>query len=562
MVEFSADLILRNGRVVTVDPRFAIASAVAVRRGRILAVGDESVASLAGAATRVIDLKGQCVVPGQVDAYSHFIVSGLDLVGTAGKVNITTLRSIDAILGAIAERVRVTKPGEWIATSCMYRGELVDGRWPNRRDLDSVAPNNPVYIMQGGRPIIANSDALRRAGIDRNAPDPQSPAGVIVRDAEGEPTGQLIAGAADYARRSWAKEVGLSPEEWDFQRTTQSELVDALVAQQKVFHACGVTATRDVGTVRREVGAFVSARRTDVLKTRTQLMIIIPERYLQTEGEFDHVFDSYFQPWMIGDDLLSIGGVAIDYSLDGWRMVDKPMLRKLVLAANRRGWTVAVTPGIGGEAEVNDVLEILEEANKENPIVGRRFPVMHPMGMRRPDQCAHASRLGVTLNPNPLLNYHAAARSVRMYAAVAKSGLLRSKAKDGFSQAVEMWGMPVRDWVSAGLRVSAGSNTPAAIYDPEKPFCGQYALCTGDTMAGALMPDQAVTRPDMLRAYTINGAFAMGLERSLGSIEVDKVADFVVLDRDILACADRELLDAKILMTFVGGELVYERAGR
>jgi predicted amidohydrolase YtcJ len=209
---------------------------------------------------------------------------------------------------------------------------------------------------------------------------------------------------------------------------------------------------------------------------------------------------------------------------------------------------------------MDDALDIFEEADKENPIAGRRFPVMHPMGLRRPDQRARAARLGVTLNPNPLLNYHAAARSVRMYEAVARSGLLRSKAKDGFSQAVEMWGMPVRDWMSAGLPVSAGSNTPAAIYDPEKPFCGQYALCTGDTLAGTLMPGQQVTRAEMLRAHTINGAFAMGLERSLGSIEPDKLADFVVLDRDILTCADAALLDAKVLMTFVGGELVYERA--
>jgi len=560
MTAITADLVLRNGRIVTVDGQFSIASAVAVRRGRILAVGDESVTALAAPDARRIDLKGRCVVPGQVDAYSHFIVSGLDLVGTAGKVNITTARSIEAILAAIAARVGVTRPGEWIATSCMYRGQLTDGRWPNRHDLDSVAPDNPVYIMQGGRPIIANSQALQRAGIGRDTPDPQAPAGVIVRGADGEPTGQLVAGAADHARRLWATEVGLSPEEWDFQHATERELVAALEAQQAVFQACGVTATRDVGTVRREVGAFVAARRDGTLKTRTQLMIIVPERYLRSEPEFAHVFESYFQPWNVGDDRLSIGGVAIDYSLDGWHMVDKAMLRRMVLAGNRLGWTVGLTPGVGGEEEADDVLEILEEAHGENPIDGRRFPMMHPMGLRRPEQRARAARLGLLLNPNPLLNYHAAARSVRMYEAVAKSGLLRSKATSGFAQAVEMWGMPARDWIAAGLRVSAGSNTPAAIYDRERPFAGQYALCTGDTLAGTLMPGQSVGRADMLRAFTINGAYAMGQEHAFGSIELDKAADLVVLDRDILGCSDQELLDTKVLMTFVGGELVYERA--
>ena len=104
-----------------------------------------------------------------------------------------------------------------------------------------------------------------------------------------------------------------------------------------------------------------------------------------------------------------------------------------------------------------------------------------------------------------------------------------------------MWGMPVRDWLNAGLTVSAGSNTPAAIYDVTIPFCGQHALCTNQTLAGVLMPDQQISRAEMLRIYTINGTYSLGLENTLGSLEPGKAADFVVIDRNILTCADSEL---------------------
>jgi hypothetical protein len=441
----------------------------------------------------------------------------------------------------------------------MYRGGLAEGRWPDRHDLDKAAPAHPAYIMQGGRPILANSKALALAGIDANTPDPTDPGGKIVRDAAGTPTGQLIAGAADLARRRWSAALGIPPEEWDFMHCGEKELLAALESQQKVLHACGVTATRDVATMRREVGAFVTARRTKRLQLRTQLLIIIPERYMRSEADFAAVFAAYFQPWSVGDSLLSIGGVAIDYSLDGWRMMDRALLGRLIAASNRKGWTMAVTPGIGGEQEVDEVLDALEAADRERPIFDRHFPIMHPMGLRRADQLARAKKLGLSLNPNPLLNHFAAERSVRMFEAVARSGLLQSTAKSGMEQAASMWGLSPAAWIDAGLLVSAGSNTPAAIYDAEHPLLGLYTFQTGDTRVGRLIDGQGVSRRQAIETYTRNGATALGFAHEYGSLEAGKLADFVVFDTDVLACEDAALANAKVLTTYFAGEPVYQR---
>jgi predicted amidohydrolase YtcJ len=554
-----ADLVLENGRIVTCDDRFSVASSIAIRGDRILAVADESLGSLASSRDKIIDLGGRCVLPGMVDGYSHVMTSGLDLLPSGGKVNITKLHSIDAILQAIAGRASQTPKGEWIGTSCMYRGGLAEGRWPDRHDLDRAAPDHPAYIMQGGRPILANSRALRLAGIDENTSDPIDPAGRIVRDATGKPTGQLIGGAADLARRRWSASLGIPPEEWDFLHCGEAELIAALEAQQQVFHACGVTATRDVATLRRETSALVSARRMKRLQLNIQLMLIVPERYLRSEAELSAVFESYFQPWAVGDALLSIGGIAIDYSLDGWQMMDKSLLTRMIVEANRKGWTVAVTPGIGGEREVDDVLEALEAADHVRGIFDRHFPLMHPMGLRRADQLERARKLGLTLNPNPLLNHFAAERSVKMFAEVAKSGLLQSSARTGREQAASMWGLSPAAWMGAGLLLSAGSNTPAAIYDPEHPLLGLHTLQTGATRVGNLVEGQGISRRQAIEAYTRNGAQALGFEHEYGSLREGRRADFVVFDKDVVNCVDSVLVDAKVLATYFGGKVVYER---
>ena len=554
------DLVMTNGKIVTVDDGFSVAEAVAVYRGRIVAVGDnDEVVARTGRATALVDLHGKCVVPGQIDSYQHYITSGLDMLGDRGTVNIIDLTSIDEILRGIKERVDVTPEGEWVEAGCMYRGDLKDGRWPNRWDLDKVALTHPVYIRQGGRPIIANSYALRLAGIQKDTPDPTEPDGVIVRDESGEPTGQLIAGAADMARDAWSRLHGRSPWDWDFQLFGRDVLVDAILAQQRVNLSCGITAARDDATYPVEVGAWVDAHRRGLLKNRVGLLIAIPERHLWQKEERDRFFSSYFEPWELGDEWLWIAGVSFGYNLEGYQMIDESGLRSIVRECFARDWTVAIPPSIGVTESVDEVLTALELAADLMPRAQRRHTMTHPHGLRRPSDYARAKKLNLMINPNPLLSYYAAERSLRMHSAIQATGLHSDMADDAWTQTVTMWGPRIKDWLDAGLVVSGGSNIPAASYDVDRPFLGQYSALTSDTLAGVLLPDQALSREQMLRLYTSNAAYALCREQDIGSLEVGKRADMVVLDRDILTCSDAEIAELKVLQTYVDGELVFER---
>ena len=561
--EFAPDLILCNGKIVTVDPRFSIAGAVAVFDGKIVAVGDSAdIAGLAGSRTRTVDLEGRCVVPGQLDNHVHFMLAGLDALEGDAKVDIATLESIDGILDAIAERARTTPKGQWIGTSCMYRGALAEGRFPTRHDLDRVAPDHPVYVFQSGKNIIVNSMALGLAGIDRSTGQPQEPEGWIVTDGDGEPTGHLIAGAGDLARRAWWERAGQPIKKWDFLYFDQETQIRAIKAQQAIYHSCGVVGVRDMGVSVDELESYVEIHRRGELRIRTDLILGLPVRYM-AEDDIAGALASYFGPKQhLGDAMLKIGGIKMVVVNDGWWAYTPEKLRFLVREFNRRGWNTMTHINTGGADESSEiVISALEEADAERPIAGRRFCFEHGFGLGNPDHIRRARELGVILGANPLLAYYASARSMRMNEIMEQVRIAKMSESDAWKRTVRDWGLPLRDWFDAGITVTGGSDNPAVVYDPDRPFLSQYSALTGETLAGVLLPGQRISREEMLRMYTINNAYACWQEDIRGSIEVGKLADMVVLDRDILECADEEVQELQVLRTYVGGEPVFENPG-
>jgi len=560
--ELSADLILRNGRVATLSALQPEAESVAILGDRIVAVGrDSDVRRLGGSGTRVIDLRGRRVIPGLMDNHTHYLLAGLDSPEVGVKVNIAWARSIAEIVEAIRRKVAERPPGEWIVTSPMFRGALAEGRFPNRHDLDPVSSDNPVYIFQSGKNIIVNSLALRLAGITRDTPDPEDPPeGHIVRDSDGEPTGHLIAGAADRARLRWWEQLGLPPKMWDFLYFPQEKQIQALENQGRTYLACGVVAVRDMGVSPDEVDAYLAAHLQGRLPVRTDLVVGLPARYVATE-EVERRLRDYFGPKQgIGNDWLRVGGLKLVVQNDGWWAYSPEKLRRMVLEANRRGWTLAIHVSSGTSREATAlVLDALEKADREVPVGGRRFSYEHGFGLTDAHEISRVKALGMVVASSPLLAYYGAARSFQMHAVMNEIRLAKEPVGDPGERARTDWGLPFRAWLEAGLTVTAGTDNPAVAYDVDRPLLGMYHVVTGQTLAGVLLPGQAATREEALRMWTINNAHAVFQENRRGSIEVGKLADLVVLSDDLLTCSDERLKNITVLMTVIGGRVAYER---
>jgi predicted amidohydrolase YtcJ len=442
----------------------------------------------------------------------------------------------------------------------MYRGALREGRFPNRQDLDQATPDHPVYVFQSGKNIIVNSFALRLAGIDRDTPDPSEPEGHIVRDAAGEPTGHLIAGAADWARRRWWEQRGCPPKMWDFLYFDQATLLRALAAQQAIYNACGIVGTRDMGVSPDEIAAYQAARAQGGLTVRTNLIVGLPARYLSTQ-EVVAALDGYFGPKQpLGDEWLRLGGLKLVVQNDGWWAYSVEKLNAMVSAANRSGWTLAfhVSSGTAGDA-TEAVLAALEAADREVPIAGRRFSYEHGFGLIQPDHFRRVARLGMIVAANPLLAYYGAMRSFRMAEVLEQIRIAKVAVGGGMERAIYDWGTPIRSWIEAGLVVTGGSDNPAVVYDVERPLLGMYAAVTGETLAGVLLPGEGVTREQAVRMWTINNAYATFEEHLKGSIEAGKLADLTVLSDDFLTVPAEQIPNIKILLTMAGGRSVYER---
>ncbi|MBI4321784.1 MAG: amidohydrolase [Chloroflexi bacterium] len=557
-----AEMILHGGKIITVDRQFNLAEAVAIYDGRFIAVGaDGDVKRLAVDDTKMIDLKGATVVSGLMDAHVHQLRGGAESEILDNKVFISRLQSIEEVLKAIEARVDQSPPGEWIMTSGMYRGALKEGRFPNRWDLDKVAPNNPVYLFQSGKNCIVNSCALRLAGIDRSTKDPDDyPEGHIVRDETGEPTGHLIAGAADRARLAWWKLMGKPPKMWAFLYFDRETNIKALKANMAMYNASGVTSVRDMGMAPDEIDAYVEMWQRGEMTTRTNLIIGLPDRYVST-AELEAAIKGYYGPKQpFGDEWLRLGGTKMVVQNDGWWAYSRKKVRMMILECNRHDWTLVIHVTTGGiDDSVELAFDCFEEANREKPFRDRRWCYEHGYGLLKPEHYRKTAELGIILAANPLLSYYASARSFKMHEAMEQTRIAKVASKDPWTRTVRDWGMPIRSWIEAGNLVTGGTDNGACPYDAEHPLLGMYSAITGDTLAGVLLPGEGVGREDAIKMYTYNCAYSTFEENIKGSVEVGKLADLTVLDGDILTLPNEDIKNVKVSMTIVGGKIVYER---
>ncbi|HYO53311.1 amidohydrolase [Archangium sp.] len=526
-----ATLAILNARVWTGNPRQPWAEAVATRGERLVAVGSTAeVERLLGPGTRVIDAKGQMLVPGFNDAHVHFIDGGLRLA-TVQLRDAKTPAEFTARLKAFAASV---PKGTWIIGGD-WDHELWGGELPRREWIDSVTPDHPVWVNRlDGHMSLANSAALRAAGV--TAATPEVPGGTIVRGPQGEPTGILKDNAQTLVDR-----VRPPP---------SMEMNDrALEAAMRYVAEQGVTSVQNMGTW-EELAIFERAHQAGRLRTR--IYAAVP---LET---WERLRDTVAQRGR-GDAWLRIGGLKgyVDGSLgshtaafhepftdtpgDKGLLVNTPEdLYRWVSGADKAGLHVMVH-AIGDRA-IQLQLDIFARVAAENGLRDRRFRIEHAQHIA-PEDVKRFAKQGVIASMQP---YHAIDDGRWAERVI---GPERAKTTYAFKSLLD-----------AEARVAFGSDWYVA---PPTPLEGIYAAVTRRTLddrnPGGWVPEQRIGVEDALRAYTLEGAYASFEEQEKGTLEPGKLADLVLVDRDLTRVPPETIRDARVMLTVVGGQIVFER---
>jgi len=534
-----ADLILLNGKVITVDAQDTIGRAVAIAEGKILKVGGNlEVLALAGPQCRTIDLKGKAVTPGLIDSHYHLMYYGQQFWPGYLNIREPEVSSKADLLRVVGERAKQLNKGDWISANQGFHldpNETLD-RW----DLDAVAPDNPVYLRHGsGQYCVVNSLALQIAEIDANTPNPHS--SVIFHDSQGEPTGVLSHYPAENLVAEHATGYG--------DRTEEQKLEDIEVGQQLCLQA-GYTSVQDVivGSP-NDVKIYKKFSDEGRLKVRLYLML-----YLSTEEQARQIAETYepnddpnnrltFGGWKLAMD----GGVAAKTIL----MYDKSLLaselaypyhsqealNRIVRILHDTGLQVAVH--VSGDEGIDMTLTAFEEAIKANPRPDPRHRIEHGL-FPSPAALQRMKEGKIILSTQPQWTvWHG----------------------DGYAQGTDEATMshylPLRTMLQMGIPLAFGCDVPASVYqEPKWAFAG---ATTRRTKAGSVLtPQERLIMPEVLRIHTMGSAYAGFAETTTGSLEPGKFADLVVWSHDLYPLSPADANDLQPEMTIVNGEIVYD----
>ncbi|MFQ5401768.1 MAG: amidohydrolase [Anaerolineae bacterium] len=534
-----ADTVFRNGRFLTLDPAQPTAGALAVRDGKIAAVGsDNDLDALIGPGTAVVDLEGKTAVPSFHDAHCHILLFGLSLV----EVNARPAATVAEVVDAVAAHASRAEPGAWVRGGGYNENKLGDGRHPTRHDFDPVSPHNPVWLSHiSGHMGVANSRALAIAGITRETADPEG--GHVVKDAQGEPTGLLLETAQELVK------AVLPP-------YTLAETKAALAAAGQQMAAEGITSAQDAWAgwiAPEEFRAYQEATAEGLLPQRVRLMVDV-EKLAVSDGHFDFGFGLHTG---FGNGRLRLGAVKIfnDGSLigrtaalsqpyanppdtAGFLVKSAETIHEQVRLAHTGGWQVAMH-AIGDKA-IEVGLDAIEAAMAAMGADAARFrPRLEHCGILRPDLIERIRRLGVVVVTQPRF--------------IAELG-------DGFRAALgeERLRLTYPFASLRGINVAFSSDRPVV---DGAPLLGMAAAVSEQTSSGAAyVPEEAITIEKALRWYTIGAAYSSFEENEKGTLSPGKWADFVVLSSNPIQTSLEELANIQVLKTVVDGEVIFEQS--
>ena len=531
-------MVLINGKIITVDPDDNIVEAVAICGNKIEAVGStEEINKLAGPDTKVIDLKGKTVMPGIIDSHTHPSNSSFKFMEIDCRA--PPIQSISEILELVKAKAEEVGPGKWVRGVAFNDSKLVEKRHITRWELDNVAPDNPVFIVSDtGHQSLANSMALEIAGVTKDSPDP--PGGEIERDEGGIPTGLLYENANGLVRQH-------IPE------YTVEELKEGYRKTVEQFASWGVTSTHNASGRMNGIRAYKQLLEEGTKKVRMSLMVSVnrdkPGDVL--DGLTIAGIESGF-----GDDWLKVmsvkimgdgsgaGGTCCVYvpqnrgprGLGLW-MTEPEEVERLVIKAHDAGLRVSIHSI--GDRGVDMALDCIEKAQKLNPKLDMRHRLEHN-SCCPPKSLKRIKELGVT--PSSSIGY--------MYG-------LGDQYAENFGPERARWLHPHKTMKEMGIIAGGNSDCPVTYYSP---FVQMYAAVTRKSSSGQVVgPEEAISVMDTIRVYTWNGAYLGNDEDKLGSIEPGKLADMIVIDRDILSIPHEEIKDIQVLSTIVDGKIVYEK---
>jgi predicted amidohydrolase YtcJ len=531
-----ADLIFHNAKVYTADDTMPRAEAIAIRGDRIAAVGSSAdVLKLKGATTRIVDARGAAILPGLSDSHGHF-------TGLGASLQVLRLRGTknwEQIVGMVRRRAASARPGEWILGRNWDQNDWPVKEFPTQELLSAAAPNNPVYLTRvDGHAAVVNKAAMDAAGLAKDTKDPDG--GRIIRDANGNPTGTLI----DRAQGLVSQKI---PE------LSREQLEEQILLADAEARKLGLTMVHDAGTNTATVDAY--KRLVDSGKLQTRLYVMLRGSMDMLKPHFDQgpIADYGNRHLAVraikitADGALGSRGAALlePYSDEagntGLLTTPPDQVYAQTLAASKAGFQTCIH-AIGDRAN-RIVMDTFERVQKEVP--GSRA-----LRMRN----EHAQILDATEIPRfGKLNVIASMQSTH-----ATSDLPWAPARLG-PQRIEEGAYVWQKVMKSGGILANGSDFPV---EEPNPMLGIYAAITRQDESGnppnAWQPDERMSREETLKSFTINGAYAAHAEKDLGSLTPGKLADLVVLSKDVMTVPAKEILTTTVTTTVIGGKVVHE----
>jgi predicted amidohydrolase YtcJ len=563
------DLIISNGKIITVDANFSITEALAIKDNRIVAVGKtEDILGLKGAKTEILDLQGKTVIPGLQDSHIHFMELGGDLIY---KINLAEATSVEEITNLVKEQVSKTKPGDWVLGVCWDWRKIQkekQGAMADRLELDAVSPNNPVYLNYIEDGWVFNTLAMKKNGWDesweywKKDPDWTDELNYIERFTsgphQGEPTGVFYG-----AMSCDTLLTGLPPETIPNTRTVEQN-VQCILRAQKEMLSCGVVSVIEPGGL-LDISPYQKVYNDGKLDLRVTCYSgsfgwgdIESDKTKLAKYGFNNLGDDHLR-WR-GAKFFADGGIgSMDGALSEPYLFGKPnnygtlaqdddkiRLEQFQAVADR-GWEIH-THCTGDRSIAQTVRlyeQVMSEVKSKNPNADLRYSIIHVFLANEPATmpAKDMARLGIIAMVNSVF-YYALGDSFTDFIGVERESRF----------------CPVNSLIKAGVRVAEGSDySYAGYYDPWK---GMFAMVNRivDLSRQVYGPEERVSIEEALKTYTINGAYLTYDENKKGSLEPGKYADLVVLNKDILTINPLELETMKdeVLMTLVDGRVAWK----